>query len=292
MVLPRIKSKLIPLLFVQTNELTTALGAANIALYAAVYTPLKQISIANTWVGAVVGAIPPLMGWASASGQLEVGSAVLASTLFFWQMPHFLALAWLCKEDYIKGGFKMLSGIDANGKRTALAALRHNLYLLPVGLLACMAGVTSEAFAWEATAMTAFLGYQSTKFVANPSQASARKLFKSSLLYLPLFMLGMIIHRQPNQHNIDIAVLRQRLEEAVSGVSLPGAAERALGAVTTISSIGSSLADNVTGMRCPSKVHCDSTDELSVEAGHVEEECQDPECPVHAAGQRAKQLKQ
>lgn len=88
------------------------LGAANIFLYAGVYTPLKQVSVANTWVGALVGAIPPLMGWAAASGSLEAGSAVLAAALFSWQMPHFLSLAWLCKEDYIRGGFQMLSRID------------------------------------------------------------------------------------------------------------------------------------------------------------------------------------
>ena len=91
----------------QTNLLTTCLGASNIALYAGIYTPLKQLSVANTWVGALVGAIPPLMGWAAAAGSLEPGSAVLAIGLFSWQMPHFMALAWLCKDDYMRGGFKV-----------------------------------------------------------------------------------------------------------------------------------------------------------------------------------------
>lgn len=87
----------------QTNLTTAALGAANIALYAAVYTPLKQISIVNTWVGAVVGAVPPLMGWAAATGGLDVGAAVLGAGLYFWQMPHFMALAWMCRADYAGG---------------------------------------------------------------------------------------------------------------------------------------------------------------------------------------------
>ena len=87
--------------------MTAALGASNILLYAGVYTPLKQISVVNTWVGALVGAIPPLMGWAAASGSLEAGSTVLAVALFSWQMPHFMALAWLCKDDYMRGGFKV-----------------------------------------------------------------------------------------------------------------------------------------------------------------------------------------
>jgi protoheme IX farnesyltransferase len=81
----------------QANPLTAALGVANIVLYAGVYTPLKQISYFNTWVGALVGAIPPLMGWAASSGSLEPGAAVLAAALFSWQMPHFMALAWMCK---------------------------------------------------------------------------------------------------------------------------------------------------------------------------------------------------
>jgi protoheme IX farnesyltransferase len=77
--------------------MAAALGAGNIFLYAGVYTPLKVLSVANTWVGALVGAVPPLMGWAAAAGELDVGAAVLAAGLFFWQMPHFMALAWLCR---------------------------------------------------------------------------------------------------------------------------------------------------------------------------------------------------
>ena len=88
----------------QANPTTAALGAANIALYAAVYTPLKQISVVNTWVGAVVGAIPPLMGWAAAAGKLEPGAGVLSGLLYFWQMPHFMALAYLYRTDYAAGG--------------------------------------------------------------------------------------------------------------------------------------------------------------------------------------------
>jgi protoheme IX farnesyltransferase len=85
---------------VQTNLTTAALGLGTIVLYAGVYTPLKQVSIVNTWVGAVVGAVPPLMGWAAAAGSLDVGAAILAAGLYFWQMPHFMALAWMWKADY------------------------------------------------------------------------------------------------------------------------------------------------------------------------------------------------
>ncbi len=181
--------------------MTTALGAANILLYAGVYTPLKQLSIANTWVGAVVGAIPPLMGWSAATGgELGPGAWVLAGALFFWQLPHFLALAWLCKDDYLRGGFRMISGADATGRRTALAALRNSAYLLPLGLVACAAGVASEPFAWEAAALAGMLCVPAARFALKPSQQAARKLFRYSLLYLPLAMLGMVVHRLPQQH--------------------------------------------------------------------------------------------
>ena len=89
----------------QTCSLTAGLGAANIGLYAGIYTPLKAITPANTWVGAVVGAVPPLMGWAAASGgRLDWGALVPAAALYFWQLPHFLAIAWLCRADYARGG--------------------------------------------------------------------------------------------------------------------------------------------------------------------------------------------
>lgn len=91
-------------LHAHANGTAALLGAANIALYAGVYTPLKQVSVANTWVGAVVGAVPPLMGWAAAAGHLDPGAGVLAALLYFWQLPHFMALAFLYRADYAAGG--------------------------------------------------------------------------------------------------------------------------------------------------------------------------------------------
>lgn len=179
----------------QSNPLTAGLGAANIALYAAVYTPLKQLTVANTWVGALVGAIPPLMGWAASAGALEPGAAVLAAGLFCWQMPHFMALAWLCRDDYRAGGFRMLSALDATGRRTAAVGLRHALALVPLGVGAEAAGVATSAFAWEAAALGAMLVVPAARFVAAPSQAGARGLFRASLLYLPLALAGAVVHR-------------------------------------------------------------------------------------------------
>eukprot|EP00242_Pyramimonas_sp_CCMP2087_P011931 CAMPEP_0198205786 /NCGR_PEP_ID=MMETSP1445-20131203/9321_1 /TAXON_ID=36898 /ORGANISM="Pyramimonas sp., Strain CCMP2087" /LENGTH=262 /DNA_ID=CAMNT_0043878215 /DNA_START=459 /DNA_END=1244 /DNA_ORIENTATION=+ len=187
----------VSLLAWQTNSTTAALGAGTILLYAGVYTPLKQISAANTWVGAVVGAIPPLMGWAAARGELDVGAGALAAILYFWQLPHFLALAAMFKEDYAAGGYRMLSLKDTTGKRVAAAALRNCIYLAPVGLLAFAAGVTTLPFAFESAAVTAYMGYYSVKFYRNPTIPQARLMFRSSLMYLPLLMTAMIVHRIP-----------------------------------------------------------------------------------------------
>jgi len=186
------------LLLEKTNETTAALGAANIALYAGVYTPLKQLSVINTWVGAVVGAVPPLMGWAAASGGLDVGAAILASGLYFWQMPHFMALAWLCRADYAAGGYKMLSLIDPSGKRTAACAFRNCMYLLPLGALATYLGVTTPYFAYESAFITGGMLLTAAKFYSSPSQGNARLLFRASLLHLPIFMIAFLLHRRPN----------------------------------------------------------------------------------------------
>ncbi|DBA92124.1 hypothetical protein WJX77_010961 [Trebouxia sp. C0004] len=181
----------------QTNSLTAGLGAANIVLYAAVYTPLKVVSISNTWVGAIVGAIPPLMGWTAATGQLDPGALVLSATLYLWQMPHFMALAWMCREDYARGGYRMLSRFDPTGRRTAACALRNCMYLLPVGMLAAALGVTTNAFAYESAFITGAMTVTAAAFYSSPTNAAARTLFRASLLHLPLFMAALLVHRVP-----------------------------------------------------------------------------------------------
>lgn len=261
----------------QANPLTATLGAANIALYAGVYTPLKQMSPINTWIGAVVGAIPPLMGWASASGELEAGAAVLAAALFSWQMPHFMALAWMCKDDYIRGGFRMLSSIDPAGRRTAMVALRHCALLAPLGLAGSWLGVTTEAFAYEAAALAAMLAVPAVRFASDPTQKAARTLFKTSLLYLPLLMLGMVVHRQPNQHApAPVEEVTERLQQAQAALEgaftgpasagpLPwmrAAGEQWLGAVQRVFGLGSSA---ISELKCPSVVHSDDGDGSVVE---------------------------
>ncbi|GAB4818539.1 hypothetical protein N2152v2_005585 [Parachlorella kessleri] len=189
----------VALLLDKTNTTTAGLGAANIALYAGMYTPLKQLSVANTWIGAVVGAVPPLMGWAAAAGELDVGAAILAAGLYFWQMPHFMALAWMCRADYAAGGYRMLSLVDPRGKRTAACALRNCMYLFPLGILATWLGVTSPYFAYESALITAGMTLTAAKFYSAPTTANARLLFRASLLHLPIFMGAFLLHRKAKQ---------------------------------------------------------------------------------------------
>lgn len=154
-------------------------------------------------MGALVGAIPPLMGWAAAAGELQAGAAVLALALFSWQMPHFLSLAWLAKDDYLRGGFRMLPYADPRGIRTTRIALRHTGLLAGVGVLAVALGVTTAPFMYEAVGLAALLGIGALRFAApasasGPSQQAARRLFRMSLLYLPVMLVATCMHRLPN----------------------------------------------------------------------------------------------
>ncbi|GAX78193.1 hypothetical protein CEUSTIGMA_g5635.t1 [Chlamydomonas eustigma] len=263
----------ITILYEQANTLTAGLGAFNIFLYAGVYTPLKQISVANTWVGALVGAIPPLMGWAAASGSLELGAGVLAAALFSWQMPHFMALAWMCKEDYVRGGFKMLPSIDPLGRKTAAVALRHCLYLAPIGVLAVLAEVASWPFMVEASALSAAIGVYAQRFAVSPSQASARSMFKFSLLYLPALMVLMAVHRLPNNHSVGWKEVEANACTGLNAVAenvrqpLPVALgpvvetlDVLVGAVSTVASrIDSGIV--LSYVKCPARVQCKDIDQ-------------------------------
>ncbi|KAL6607983.1 hypothetical protein ACP70R_041046 [Stipagrostis hirtigluma subsp. patula] len=154
-------AKLLPR-FVQANGLAAELAASNLVLYAFIYTPLKQIHPINTWVGAVVGAIPPLLGWAASSTELSLNSMILPPALYYWQIPHFMA-AYLCRNDYLAGGYRMFSFADPTGKRTAWASLRNCLYMLPLGL-----------FAYNSSLLTLGLTVGALSFVLEPTQKSAR----------------------------------------------------------------------------------------------------------------------
>ncbi|CAN1314609.1 Protoheme IX farnesyltransferase, mitochondrial [Linum perenne] len=174
----------------KANMLAAGLGASNLILYAFVYTPLKQIHPVNTWVGAVVGAIPPLLGWAAASGQVSLNAFILPAALYFWQIPHFMALAYMLRNDYAAGGYKMLSLADTSGQRTALVALRNCIYLVPLGFLAYDWGMASGWFCVESSILSLAIGASAYSFYRKPTMEKAKRMFYGSLLYLPIFMAG------------------------------------------------------------------------------------------------------
>ncbi|XP_039037852.1 protoheme IX farnesyltransferase, mitochondrial-like [Hibiscus syriacus] len=183
------------LLACKANMLAASLAASNLVLYAFVYTPLKQIHPVNTWVGAIVGAIPPLLGWAAASGQISLNGLILPAALYFWQIPHFMALAYLCRDDYAAGGYKMFSLTDASGRRTAAVAFRNCLYLVPLGFIAYDWGVASGWFCLESSLITLAISAAAFSFYRDRTTQKARRMFYASLLYLPVFMSGLLFHR-------------------------------------------------------------------------------------------------
>lgn len=200
------------LLACKANMLAAGLAASNLILYAFVYTPLKQIHPVNTWVGAVVGAIPPLLGWAAASGQVSLNALILPAALYFWQIPHFMALAYLCRNDYAAGGFKMFSLADASGQRTASVALRNCLYLIPLGYLAYDWGVTSGWFCLESSLLTLAISASAFSFYQDRTIHKARRMFHASLLYLPVFMAGLLFHRRCGESELSTSLEAVALE--------------------------------------------------------------------------------
>jgi protoheme IX farnesyltransferase len=187
------------LLYTTVNALSAMLALGTILIYLFVYTPLKTRSTLNTLVGAVVGAIPPMIGWAAAAGKLEAGAWVLGAVLFVWQIPHFLALAWMYREDYQRGGYRMLPSVDASGTLTCAAVMLYCLALLPVGLAATLAGAAGWLYAISSLALGLWLVSAGLRLAGRRDHASARKLFLASVMYLPLLLGVMLADRTPSQ---------------------------------------------------------------------------------------------
>ena len=179
-----------------TTMLASALAAANILLYVLLYTPLKPRTTFNTLVGAVTGAIPPVIGWTAVTGTMAPGAWALFALLFAWQIPHFLALAWLYRADYAAGGFVMLPVRDPSGTATAQAALLSSLALVPVGLLAVLTGVAGARwYAPVALVAGLWISWLALGFLRERSDARARRLFLASLAYLPIVLGAMVADR-------------------------------------------------------------------------------------------------
>ncbi|XP_062447778.1 protoheme IX farnesyltransferase, mitochondrial [Rhea pennata] len=185
----------IALLTLGVNPLTGALGAFNIFLYTCCYTPLKRMSIANTWVGAVVGAIPPVMGWTAATGSLDAGAVLLGGILYSWQFPHFNALSWGLREDYSRGGYCMMSVTHPGLCRRV--ALRHCLALIGLSTVAPVLDITTWTFPIISLPINLYISYLGFRFYRDADRSSSRKLFFCSLWHLPLLLLVMFTCKKP-----------------------------------------------------------------------------------------------
>ncbi len=181
------------------NVYAAGIALLTILIYILVYTPLKPLTTFNTIVGALVGALPPLIGCVAASGTIDIGGWILAGILFIWQMPHFLALAWMYREDYLRGGFKMLPAIDRSGELTARVSVMTSLCLIPLALLMTVVGSTGILFAITGSILGGFMTMKSITFWRHRDDATARRLFFASIIYLPLIIVFMLLDRETIQ---------------------------------------------------------------------------------------------
>jgi protoheme IX farnesyltransferase len=179
-------------LAVTVNRLTCLIGAVTLLSYVLVYTPLKRRTWLNTLVGAVPGGLPPLMGWTAARGEAGAGGWGLFAILFFWQLAHFLAIAWIYRDEYERAGFVMLPSVDPDGSRTARQAVGHTAALLAVSLGPVALGLAGGVYAAGAVVLGLFFLAAAAAFARRLDAGRARRLFLASVLYLPL-LLGLMV---------------------------------------------------------------------------------------------------
>jgi heme o synthase len=197
-------------LAVRANVRTALLGLAVVLIYTLVYTPLKSRTPLCTLAGAVCGAIPPMMGWSATGAALSFGAWMLGGVLFLWQIPHFLSLAWLYRDDYRRGGFRMLPVVDPSGRTTGLMAVLYTLALLPVGMLAVLGGMAGWLFAVGALALGFGLVTLALRLATLRTEPVARRLFLATLGYLPLLLGLMVADRVPAAARVMVAALAVR----------------------------------------------------------------------------------
>ena len=180
------------ILLLGANLLTALLALLTVFLYIFVYTPLKRITWLNTTIGAVPGALPPMGGWAAATGNIDLEAWILFAILFLWQHPHFYAIALMCKDDYMKAGFKMLPVLENDGRRTNRQIFWHAFLLIPISVMPVSAGISGPLYLWGALIFGIIYLTASLPLIRNYSINNAKLLLKVSVLYLPC-LLGLIL---------------------------------------------------------------------------------------------------
>ena len=182
-------------LLVLVNPLSALLGLTVIAGYLFGYTPLKTRTSLSTMVGAFPGAVPPLIGWTAARGTLDLEGWVLFAILFLWQFPHFLAIAWMYREDYSRAGILMLPVIEPEGRVTAQQIVVYTLMLIPISLLPAVLGMSGKVYLYGAIILGLAFLYSSIRAAFSLSRQQARRLLLASVLYLPLLFILMVLDR-------------------------------------------------------------------------------------------------
>jgi heme o synthase len=177
------------------NLLTASLAAATCVTYLSLYTPLKRLTPLATLIGGIPGALPPVMGWTAATNGVGPGALILFGILFFWQMPHFLSLAWIYRRDYARAGYRLLAVLDTGGGRTAVQALLHTCLLIAVSLLLLAGGGAGMIYGVCAVVLGAVFVTFAILLLLRRTSAAARRLFIVSLMYLPALMLAMVLDR-------------------------------------------------------------------------------------------------
>ena len=177
------------------NALSAALAAITIIIYIFAYTPLKRISTLNTALGAVPGALPPMIGWAAARGTLNAGAWMLFAILFFWQLPHFFAIAWMYRDDYARAGFQMISSDDPSGERSASQSVFFCMILFVVAGLPAFLGIATVFYLLAELVLGAVFVAVAMRFLKTRARSDARRLFITSIIYLPLLLGALVLSK-------------------------------------------------------------------------------------------------
>ena len=175
------------------NPLSAVLAAITITIYIFGYTPLKRASTANTVVGAIPGAIPPVIGWAAARGAIDAGAGSLFAILLLWQLPHFFAIAWMYREDYSRAGFRMISSDDISGERSASQSVFFCILLLILGGLPAFVGIVTFAYLAIELVLGGLFIAVAMRFLRVRTREAARLLFITSIVYLPLLLAALVL---------------------------------------------------------------------------------------------------
>jgi len=177
------------------NALSAALAAITIIIYIFAYTPLKRVSTFNTALGAVPGALPPMIGWAAARGTLNAGAWMLFAILFFWQLPHFFAIARMYRDDYARAGFQMISSDDRTGERSASQSVFFCMLLFIVAGLPAFLGIATVFYLLAELVLGGVFIAVAMRFLKTRATSDARRLFITSIIYLPLLLGALVLSK-------------------------------------------------------------------------------------------------